>query len=177
LFPLQLLAAGAVNARFSQRIQQPNSRFPLRPATPDALPASAPYLRLPAHRALAARLAAAAAKASAGGQVASRQQQQLQQRRGLRHLPRNGNVWSVDLQADVQAVCKEVGLPREVAAALAAAAAAGQVSANPGVLLSQVCDMVLLMWRILITNTMCMGHVCGLHTTASRASCADRACL
>jgi hypothetical protein len=103
--------------------------------------------------------------------------QQQQQRQGLRHLPRNGNVWSVDLQADVQAVCKEVGLPREVGAALAAAAAAGHVSANPGVLLSQVCDMVLLMWGILINNIMCMRHVCRLHTTASRASCADRACL
>jgi hypothetical protein len=136
-----------VTARFSKRIQQPNNRFALRPATPDALPASAPYLRLPAHRALAARLAAAAAKASAGGEVASKQQQQQQQRqRDPRRLPRNGNVWSVDLQTDVQAVCKEVGLSRKVAAVLAAAAAAGQVSANPGVLLSQVGDLLLLMW-------------------------------
>jgi hypothetical protein len=110
------------------------------------LPAAAPYLSLPTHRDLAARLAAAAARAAAGGsQAASRQTQQqlqLQQQRKERvHLPRNGNVWSLDLHADVAAVCKEVGLGRDVAAAVAAAAAAGKVSANPGVLLSQVCGV------------------------------------
>lgn len=142
-------AAAAVQLqRFSQRIQQPSSRFPLQPAKPAEadLPAAAPYQRLPAvqnvkHRALAERVAAANAAANAaaagGGQAASRERPQQQQRQ-RRHLPRNGNVWSVDLAADVAAVCKEVGLGREVAGALAAAAAAGQVSANPGVLLSQV---------------------------------------
>lgn len=42
------------------------------------------------------------------------------------------------LSADIASVCEELQLPSSVAAALAAAAAKGHISGNPGVLLPQV---------------------------------------
>jgi hypothetical protein len=39
---------------------------------------------------------------------------------------------------DIRVVCAELQLPQSVATALCAAAAKGQVSCNPGILLSQV---------------------------------------
>ncbi len=47
-------------------------------------------------------------------------------------------IWSSSLQKDIQSVAEEASLPPAAAAAIVAAARAGVVSCNPGVLLHQV---------------------------------------
>lgn len=88
----------------------------------------------PKHRALAARLAAATERQQRRQQYQQRQQeQQQQQHRGSRH-----GSWSPQVATDIAVVCQELKLPQALAAALSDAAARGQVSCNPGILLSQV---------------------------------------
>lgn len=85
----------------------------------------------PKHRALAARLAAATERQQRRQQYQQRQQEQ--QHCGSRH-----GSWSPQVATDIVVVCQELKLPQALAAALSDAAARGQVSCNPGILLSQV---------------------------------------
>lgn len=62
------------------------------------------------------------------------------------------------LSADVTSVCEELQLPSSVAAVLAAAAAKGRISSNPGVLLPQVSSWAMVM-TALASQPSCLALV------------------